>query len=67
MKRKTATNILISQAYKDPKYQGRHIIIIGGKIYAKKSGRESAKQLEKLLKRYPKETPSITYVPKNDC
>lgn len=66
MRKKITTDILISQAYRNPKYQGKHIIVIGGKIHAKETGRESAKQLEKLLKRYPKETPSITYIPKAD-
>ena len=65
-RKKTAPDILISQAYRDPKYQGKHIIIIGNKIYAKKAGRQSVIQLERLLKRYPKQTPSITYIPKSD-
>lgn len=60
------TELLISQAFRDPRYQGKHIIVIGGKIHAKKSGRESARLLERLLKMYPKETPSITYIPKAD-
>lgn len=60
------TEVLISQAFRNPQYQGKHIIVIGGKIHAQKSGRESAKLLEKLLKKYPKETPSITYIPKAD-
>ena len=66
MRKKAITDILISQAYRDPKYQGKHIIIIDGKIYAAKTGKESARQLEELLKKYPKETPSITYIPKVD-
>ena len=66
MKKKITSAILISQVYQDPKYQGKHIIIIGGKIYATKTGKQSAMQLEKLLEKYPKETPSITYIPKAD-
>ena len=66
MRKKAIADILISQAYRNPKYQGKHIIVIGGKIYAAKTGKESARQLEELLKKYPKETPSITYIPKVD-
>ena len=62
-KQQTVTKNLISRIYKEPKYQGKHIIIIGGKIYATKSGRASSELLEKLLKKYPKKIPTITYIP----
>ena len=62
----TISKSLISKIYKNPKYKGRHIIIIGGKIYATKTGRNSSDMLEKLLKKYPKEIPTITYIPAED-
>jgi len=62
-KQRTVTKNLISKIYKDPKYKGKHIIIIGGKIYATKTGRAKTEILEKLLKKYPKEIPTITYIP----
>jgi len=65
-KQRTATENLISKIYKDPKYKGKHIIIIGGKIYATKTGRAKTEILEKLLKKYPKEIPTITYIPTED-
>lgn len=61
VKKKTA--ILLSHAYRDPKYQGKHIIIIGGKIHATKTGMAQVTLLEKLMKKYPKEKPSIAYIP----
>jgi len=63
MSKKDVSKNLIARIYKDPKYKGKHIIIIGGKIYATKSGRASSELLEKLLKKYPKEIPTITYIP----
>jgi len=65
-KQRTVTENLISKIYKDPKYKGKHIIIIGGKIYATKTGRAKTEILEKLLKKYPKEIPTITYIPTED-
>ena len=62
-KQRTVTENLISKIYKDPKYKGKHIIIIGGNIYATKTGRAKTEILEKLLKKYPKEIPTITYIP----
>jgi len=65
-KEKRTIKNLISKVYKNPKYKGRHIIIIGGKIYATKTGRAKTEILEKLLKKYPKEVPTITYIPTED-
>lgn len=66
MKRQAKTGILISQAYQDPKYQGKHIIVIAGKIYATKTGMAQVTLLERLMKKYPRSKPSITYVPEAD-
>lgn len=55
---------LISEAYKNPKYSGKHIIIIGGKIYARKTGIASHQLLSQLVKKHPEETPVVTYIPK---
>jgi len=64
MKKKTkTTNQLLSKVFKDPKYGGKHVIIIGGKVYATKTGAAASELLEKLLKKHPKEVPNITYVP----
>ena len=36
--KKKASEKLVSKAYQDPIYAGRHVVIIGGKIYARRSG-----------------------------
>jgi len=64
--RKIPTKILISQAFKNPKYAGKHIIVINGKIFTTKTGMAQVKLLDKLVKKYPKQTPTILYVPKAD-
>lgn len=63
MKKKIISQNLISQAYRNPKYEGKHIIVIGGKIYATKTGMAQVELLEKLIKKYPSEKPSIAYIP----
>lgn len=57
---------LISRIYQNPAYRGKHIIIIGGRIYATKTGSAKTELLERLLKKYPKDTPVITYIPTED-
>ena len=50
----------------NPKYKGKHIIVIKGKVFTAKTGREANLLLDKLEKQYPNETPAITYIPKED-
>ncbi|MEK7517613.1 MAG: DUF5678 domain-containing protein [Patescibacteria group bacterium] len=63
MKKKIASQNLITQAYHNPKYEGKHIIVIGGKVHATKTGMAQVKLLERLIRKYPQEKPSIAYIP----
>lgn len=51
----------------NPAYKGKHVIIIAGKIFTAKTGREVNRILDKLEKKYPKAIPAITYIPKADA
>ena len=61
------TKTLISKVYKDSRYSGKHVIIIGGEIYAKKTGSAKSELLEQLIKKYPEETPIVAYIPREDA
>lgn len=43
------------------------MIILGGKIFAAKTGAAASKLLENLVRKYPHETPTLTYIPKADA
>lgn len=50
----------------DPKYRGKHLVMIAGKIFAARTGKEAARFFDRLTKRYKGQIPTITYVPKAD-
>lgn len=50
----------------NPLYKGKHIVVIAGKVFTAKTGKEANKILDKLEKKYPNEIPAITYIPKAD-
>lgn len=64
--RKDSSKQTMIQIMGDPKYRGKHIILIKDEIFTAKTGESANKLLDKLEKKYPKETPAITYVPKAD-
>lgn len=47
-----------------PRYRGRHVIAMRGEIFTARTGREASALLDKLTKKFPGESPTITYVPK---
>ena len=55
---------LITQVYANPRYRGKWLILIRGKVFRDPKGMAGVRKLKTLLKRYPGETPTIVYVPK---
>lgn len=47
----------------NPRYQGKHIIIVKGKVFTAKTGRGAAKILKEIRIKYPKSTPEIAFFP----
>lgn len=54
----------MSDIFKDPRYQGKHVILAAGKVYTAKTGKDAAKILKNVRKKYPDVTPEIAYFPK---
>ena len=53
--------------FANPHYRGKHIVMIAGKIFTAKTGKEASKIFDRVTQRYPGKTPTITYVPKEDA
>lgn len=52
------------KALSSSKYRGKHLVIVKNKIFAAKTGQEASKIFREVIRKYPKEKPTITYVPK---
>lgn len=65
MNKKSDKNIMIN-IMSDPSHKGKHVIVIHGQVFTAKTGVQANKLLDKLEKKYPKEIPAITYIPKAD-
>ena len=57
---------ILRKVYADPKYSGRHLVIVGRKIYAARTGREANRLLHRVMKERPKEAPLLVDVPGAD-
>ncbi len=56
----------IKKLLQDPKLQGKHIVMVAGHIFTAKTGKEAVKIFNKVTGKYPKDTPTVTYIPKAD-
>lgn len=50
----------------NPKYRGKHLVIVAGKVFVATTGKEANRIIDKLEKKYPDEIPAMTYIPKSD-
>ena len=56
--------ITMVDVFKNPHFRGKHIILVGGKVFTAKTGEGASEILKKTRKKYPNETPEIAYLPK---
>ena len=50
----------------DPKYKGKHVIVVDDKIFTANTGDGAENILENVRQQYPKITPAVTYIPDAD-
>lgn len=65
-KTKTRSRFPSQRALSNPRYRGKHLVIVEGKIFAATTGQEAAKIFKKVITQYPRTKPTITYVPKEN-
>ena len=63
---RTKLNSGIKNIFQDPKLKGKHIVMIAGRIFAARTGKEAIKIFNKVTKQYPNQQPTVTYIPKED-
>lgn len=56
--------LTMPEIFQNPRYRGKHIILVADKVFTSKTGEGAAEILAKVRKKYPHETPEIAYLPK---
>lgn len=50
--------------FKNSKFRGKHVVLVGGKVFTAKTGEGATEILQKVRIKYPNQTPEIAYLPK---
>ena len=64
--KKASAKVSMINIMSNPVYRGKHLIVVSGKVFTARTGERASKILEEIRRKYPKETPSITYIPDAD-
>ena len=56
--------IAMLDIFKNPRYRGKHVILVAGKVFTAKTGEGASELLKKLEKKYPKVIPEVAYLHK---
>ncbi len=57
-------DITMMQVFQNPRYRGKHVILVAGRIYTAKTGEGASEILRKVRKTHPDATPEVAYIPK---
>lgn len=49
-----------------PRYRGRHVVVMGEKIFTAKTGHKASLLLDDLTRKYPDRSLTVSYIPKAD-
>jgi hypothetical protein len=50
----------------NPRYKGRHIVVVKGKVFTAGTGKQVNKLLDRLELQYPHDRIALTYIPRGD-
>lgn len=62
----TQQQLLMEQILNDPKYKGKHVIVVAGQVFTANTGDGASKILDEVDHKYPDQIPAITYIPDAD-
>lgn len=63
---KQSSDTRMMRIMSNPKYRGKHLVVVAGRVFVAKTGKEVNSIIDKLEKKYPDEIPAMTYIPKAD-
>ncbi len=58
---------LVQRLARNPRYRGKHLIVIKGKVFVARSAAEAPRLFDRLTRAHRGMTPTLFYVPKADA
>jgi hypothetical protein len=58
---------MLTQVYANPRYRGKHLIIVGSEVFVARSAADAPRLFDRVIQTHPRSTPTLVYVPKADA
>ena len=62
----TAQPSLMETILHDPKYKGKHVIVVDGQVFTANTGDGEGRILEQVRREHPRAIPEVAYIPEAD-
>ena len=58
---------ILERVYADSRYRGKHLIIVGSKVFVARSAAAAPRLFDRVVRTHPRTTPTLVYVPRADA
>jgi len=65
-KRKNGHQVLV-RVYANPRYRGKHVIVVDDKIFVARSATDAPRLFDRVTRAHPRSVPTLVYVPQADA
>ena len=63
-KRANGVTTLLYRLTANPKYRGKHVIVVAGKVFVARSAAEAPRLFDRVTRRHPRAIPTLLYIPR---
>lgn len=67
MKKRKNGHRLLGKIYADPRYRGKHLIVVDKRVFVARSAAEAPRLFDRVTRAHPGVTPTLIYVPQADA
>lgn len=67
MKQRKNGHQLLVRVYANPRYRGKHVIVVDDKVFVARSATDAPRLFDRVIRAYPRSTPTLVYVPRADA
>ena len=66
-KKRNGVAKLLRRVAANPRYRGKHLVVVGGKIFVARSAAEAPRLFDRVTHTHRRATPTLVYIPKADA
>lgn len=66
-KKRNGVAKLLRRVAANPRYRGKHLVVVGGKVFVARSAAEAPRLFDRVTRTHRRATPTLVYISKADA